>query len=128
MNELILRFFTVLPAMRLRDVVRIAAPIIAGALLGLHGLSVTAGEFAASGARTAKSDVDELERAFWQCDHALANRVVSPQVGMLCVAVTDELRQQKFDGSSERMLVWWRTHRVAEHQRLSEAGSQAGSW
>jgi hypothetical protein len=127
MNELILHFFSVLPAMRLRDVVRIAAPIIAGALLGLGGPSVAA-ELAASGSRTAKSEVDELERAFWQCDHALANRVVSPQVGMLCVAVTDELRQQKFEGNSERMLVWWRTHRVAEHQRLSAAGSQAGSW
>lgn len=127
MNELILRFFSVLPAMRLRDVVRIAAPIIAGALLVLDGPSVAA-ELAASGPRTAKSEVDELERAFWQCDHALANRVVSPQVGMLCVAVTDELRQQKFDGSSDRMLVWWRTHRVVEHQRLSEADSQAGSW
>lgn len=105
----------------LREFVKAAATIVVGAALGWHGLNASAGEFAAAEARTAHSDIAELERAFWLCDHAATHRALSPDVGVLCFAVTDELKQQKFGGNLEQMLAWWQTRRVAEHRRLDEA-------
>lgn len=106
----------------LRDLIRIAATIIVGAALGWHDLSATAGELAAE-ARTSQAALVELERAFWLCDHAATNRTVSPEVGILCVAVTEDLQQRKFGGSSEQMFAWWHARRGAEHRRLDEAGA-----
>jgi len=104
----------------MRDFVKAAATIIVGAALGWHGLNASAGEFAAAEARAASSEMVELERAFWLCDHAATNRPLSPDIGILCIAVTDELKQLKFGGNAEQLLAWWRTRRIAEHRRLDE--------
>jgi len=56
----------------------------------------------------------ELEKTFWICDHATTKAVV-------CGAITDELRREKFDGDFEKLLIWWRLNRAAEHQKLDQA-------
>ena len=63
----------------------------------------------------------ELEKTFWICDHAATKAVVDVNQAVVCGAITDELRREKFDGDFEKLLIWWRLNRAAEHQKLDQA-------
>jgi hypothetical protein len=60
----------------------------------------------------------KLERAFWVCDHAATTRGVDGDTGIVCVAVTEELKDEKFGGDFDKMLAWWRQHKRAVHAEL----------
>ena len=50
---------------------------------------------------------EQLERAFWACEHAARTRGVDGAEGMACSQATEDLKAQKFNGSFEAMLDWW---------------------
>jgi hypothetical protein len=102
----------------MRDIIRIVATLVLGAALGWHSVNAPAREQPGDAPAL---EMAQLERAFWLCDHAATRDSVDPQLGMLCVNVTDQLKQQKFDGDAERMLAWWRLHKVAQHKMLDAA-------
>jgi hypothetical protein len=73
-----------------------------------------------SGSRHALFNSDktiDLEKAFWVCDYAGTN-VVGPDQAAACIAITDELKQTKFDGDFERLVAWWRLNKMAQHEAL----------
>jgi hypothetical protein len=66
----------------------------------------------------AATKLAELEKAFWICDHAGTLYGVDGTMAVACVAVTDELRQVKFDNDTELLTDWWRLNKVEQHAAL----------
>lgn len=60
----------------------------------------------------------DLEKAFWICDHAGTVYGVDGTMAVACVAVTDELRQLKFDNDTELLTDWWRLNKAVQHASL----------
>jgi hypothetical protein len=59
-----------------------------------------------------------LEGAFWVCDYTATKRRASDdQIGM-CTATYDALKERKFGGDFDALLLWWQKNRAAEHARL----------
>lgn len=58
-----------------------------------------------------------LEELFWTCDYVATTRGMDATSMHRCAAATRDLRQEKFDGSFERLLEWWRENKVVEHGR-----------
>lgn len=94
------------------------------ALLASAGTTVSAQQQAARDtsevAVTFRSAAD-LERAFWVCDYAGTHLGVDPGTGAACVAITDALKQSKFNNDFDALLAWWRTHKPAQHRALATA-------
>ena len=67
----------------------------------------------------------ELEKAFWACDHAATTGHVDSSTAITCVALTDMLKQRKFNGDFNALLAWWREHKEAEHLALAAAARNA---
>ena len=67
------------------------------------------------------SDTTDLEHSFWVCDYAGTNGVVDPNQAAVCIAVTAELKQVKFDGDFDHLVAWWRAHKLARHQEFDLA-------
>ena len=61
------------------------------------------------------SQLADLEHAFWTCDYIATTRGVHVTPVDVCSAVTDELREQKFQGDFLDMLEWWQRHKLAQH-------------
>ncbi|HEU0203637.1 MAG TPA: hypothetical protein VFR86_24770 [Burkholderiaceae bacterium] len=59
-----------------------------------------------------------LEKTFWQCDFGATQGSLSADAGPACEAVTEELKQRRFGGDFDRLLVWWQQNKAAEHGRL----------
>jgi hypothetical protein len=69
----------------------------------------------------------ELERVFWECDHAATvYGLIDFGTGMMCGVVTEELRLKKFNADFNAMLSWWRQHKAAEHEALDRANRPTG--
>ena len=60
----------------------------------------------------------QLEAIFWTCDYLATTRGVDATPITQCTAATRELRQVKFEGSFQRMLLWWRENKPVMHGRL----------
>lgn len=58
-----------------------------------------------------------LEELFWTCDYVATTRGMDATPMHRCAAATRELRQEKFDGSFQRLLEWWRENKGVEHGR-----------
>lgn len=93
----------------------------AAALLVCAGLAGWAGAAAAEGAEGtagATLRMDELERAFWACDHAVTVGRIDVGIATTCSTLYEALKQRKFSGDFNQMLAWWRLNKEAEHQAL----------
>jgi len=71
-------------------------------------------------APTVARGVADLEKAFWVCDYIATNRGVDHTPADVCAAVTEDLKNEKFQGDFEAMVAWWRDNKVAEHQVMQE--------
>lgn len=69
------------------------------------------------------SEADELEKAFWVCDHAATTRGVDVTDAITCGKVTEEFKRIKFGGDFEKMVDWWRLNKVAQHAALDRASA-----
>ena len=102
-----------------------APAVVVAAVLACNGVGALA-----EGPRIEQSTIEtragtgewvELEKTFWMCDHAATKAMVDVNQAVVCGAITDELRREKFDGNFEKLLIWWRLNRAAEHQKLDQA-------
>ena len=69
----------------------------------------------------------QLEQAFWACDHAATTRWVGGAEGALCVAIYEELKKTKFNGSFPALLSWWQQNKTAEHRALATVSPMAAA-
>lgn len=67
------------------------------------------------------TQIKELERTFWRCDHAATQGVLDRATAMDCSVVTETLKARGFGGDFSAMLAWWRERKDAEHRALSAA-------
>lgn len=108
---------------------RAAATALAlvAAALNWYPVNVSAQEQAGAhqspGMHGVSARVADLEAAFWSCDHAATTRIVPLDLAATCVAITEELKNQRFGGDFETMLRWWQQNKVAQH-RLLGAGNR----
>jgi hypothetical protein len=65
--------------------------------------------------------IAELEKGFWICDYLGTKQGADLQQAATCVANYEELKQAKFDGDFEKLVAWWRLHKVAQHKALESA-------
>lgn len=104
-----------------------AALALVAAALSWYPINASAQERDASprsaGMRTVGARIADLETAFWVCDHAATARMVALDVAATCVTVTEELKNERFGGDFEKMLLWWQQNKVAQH-RLLDAGNR----
>jgi hypothetical protein len=57
----------------------------------------------------------ELERAFWDCDHAATIRLLDVGEAGDCSRATEALLQTAFERDFAAMLAWWQRNKAAEH-------------
>jgi hypothetical protein len=98
----------------------------AAGLLTLVALSVSSAALAQQWPASPRShdravmlQTADLERAFWMCDYTGTVRGVYATPIETCAAITDELKEQKFNGSFEELLAWWQFNKPAEHEKLA---------
>ena len=93
-----------------------------GVLLGSIG-PVSAQEaqrtLAAPTAHFSNVSVADLEKAFWMCDYLATTQGVSDVRG--CSAVSESLKQRRFAGDLDGLLLWWRENKVARHGDVAAA-------
>lgn len=59
------------------------------------------------------ASVDQLNRAYLECDSSATHRMLDPGEAALCSMVHEALKQRAFGGDFARMLAWWKSARVA---------------
>jgi hypothetical protein len=64
----------------------------------------------------ANSSVADLEDLFWICDYMATTRGADDIT--LCRAAYDALKQRKFAGDFDKLLLWWQQHKFAQHAKL----------
>lgn len=111
-------------SLRAAATVRAVAFAAGLAALGVVSGAAAEGRTTAPQPRSAATGLADLERAFWVCDHAATTRGVDGDTGILCVAVTEELKEAKFGGDFDRLVAWWREHKPVEHANLEEAAER----
>jgi hypothetical protein len=109
----------------------VAALAMAGGTLAAHPAHAIAAQrlqvLAPADGRAGSANDAQLEQVFWMCDHAAATRMVGTSEGVICTAVADHLRSEKFGGDLEKMLKWWQENKAAQHRALElRDGSVAG--
>ena len=62
----------------------------------------------------------DLEYAFWICDYIATTRGTAAADPGTCSAVSDALRQRKFDGDLDKLVAWWNQHKAGQYSRLSQ--------
>lgn len=63
----------------------------------------------------------DLESAFWVCDY-LATTQGNSDIST-CAAIYEAVKQRKFDGDFDKLVIWWRQNKVAQHQNIAAAAS-----
>ena len=59
----------------------------------------------------------EIERMFWDCDHAATTRPMAPIDAMACSVATELFQRVAFGGDFGALLAWWREHKAVEHAK-----------
>jgi len=63
----------------------------------------------------------DLEKAFWVCDYVGTTEGVSAAPVAACSAITDALKNERFNGDFAQMVKWWEEHKRARHEELARA-------
>ena len=93
-----------------------------------HSASTAFADLAAEEAAVVRSpdganNIAELEEQFWVCDYLGTRRGIEGPLGVTCGGNYEELKQTKFGGDFEKLVIWWRLNKIAQHQALKFAGS-----
>ena len=89
---------------------------LAGAV---HAQSALPQPSAARALVAAGFDLNGIEEAFWVCDYLGTTRGTEAVDVRRCIAVSDALRELRFGNDLDRLVVWWREHKPAQHARLA---------
>lgn len=98
------------------------AIVVAGAMLLVACMACWSVPSSAQAVVAGEWSVPALEKAFWACDHAATSGRIDSSSAVTCASLTETLKQRKFDGDFNALLVWWRQHKEAEHLALAQAG------
>ena len=92
-----------------------------GLLLGLENTLAQEPQHvsAAPTSQLASARLNVLENAFWACDYVATTRGASDISA--CTAVYEALKDRKFAGDFDKLVVWWRQNKVAQHQNVAVA-------
>ena len=71
-------------------------------------------------AQTVRLSGADLEKAFWVCDYTATEKGINATPIDLCSGVTEDLKNEKFEGDFDELLKWWRQNKVAAHESLRE--------
>lgn len=74
---------------------------------------------AAPTSQLSSARLTDLETAFWVCDY-LATKRGAGDVST-CTQVYEALKERKFAGDFDKLVVWWRQNKVAQHQNIAAA-------
>jgi hypothetical protein len=58
--------------------------------------------------------IEQLKRAYLQCDHYATKGLLSQSDAARCSSVHEALKARAFDGDFDRMLAWWKSNRVSD--------------
>ena len=97
--------------------IRVPAQALALAMLAACAAAPEPPQAQTSG-RLDAVEVARLESAFWACDYVATTRGIQATPIAACRHATEELKRQKFGGSFNRLVEWWRDNKAAEHRRL----------
>ena len=67
----------------------------------------------------------ELEKVFWACDHAATVGRIDSSTAITCGGLTETLKQRKFNGDFNALLVWWREQKEAQYSVLETSTRKA---
>lgn len=73
----------------------------------------------------ASASIQQLKHVYLRCAEISSNEVLDRNAAVHCSLVADALRDRGFDGSFERMLLWWHVARQAgaEHGQAQAQGA-----
>lgn len=58
--------------------------------------------------------LDKVEKAYWDCEFAAVKGTIRPNEFGLCNELYEYLKNKKFSGNFDKLLVWWRQHKDHE--------------
>jgi len=85
----------------------------APAVLAQEGKPVTELRYASSLPQKSTSSAEQLKAIFLDCDRQASAGLVDMGVAAYCSLAYEELKRTVFDGDFNRLMAWWRAHRVA---------------
>jgi hypothetical protein len=75
----------------------------------------------------ASASVQQLKHVYLRCAEASSNEVLDRGTATHCSLAAEALRERGFDGSFERMLLWWQVARQAGHERGRQDGGSSAA-
>jgi hypothetical protein len=58
--------------------------------------------------------IEQLKRAYLQCEHHATKGLLSQGDAALCSSVHEALKARAFDGDFDRMLAWWKSSKRSD--------------
>ncbi len=58
----------------------------------------------------------DVEKTFWDCDYATTQAMAGPEEAAICSAVFEKLKADKFKGSFQDLMVWWKANKEREYK------------
>jgi hypothetical protein len=72
-------------------------------------------------ARLASASPEELKRVYLDCDRAATRSLLDLAVAAHCSMVGEELKHRVFGGDFDRLIAWWREHKLPSSEAVSDA-------
>ena len=63
---------------------------------------------------TLDASLDEVEKAYWDCEFAAVQGTISFNEFASCTDLYEHLKKAKFSGDFDKLLVWWQQHKDRE--------------
>jgi hypothetical protein len=97
-----------------------------GACVPVLALTLSASSASAQQAPAvlATPSIDELKRAYLECDRVATVAVLVPSAAATCSIVAETLQSRGFDGSFDRLLAWWRAEKSLANTSQKTPGTQ----
>jgi len=65
-------------------------------------------------AQPGAATIEQLKRAYLQCDHYATKGLLSQGDAAQCSSIHEALKARAFDGDFDRMLAWWKSNKVSD--------------
>jgi hypothetical protein len=75
----------------------------------------------------ASASVQQLKHVYLRCAEASSHEVLDRGTANHCSLAAEALRERGFDGSFERMLLWWQVARQAGPERERQHGGSSAA-
>lgn len=103
----------------------IAVPKLCRRAVAIASILATSISVAIAAVEPQRDDLGALEQAFWACDYIGTTEGIGEAPVAFCVEVTSSLKEKRFGGDFDALLVWWRANKTAEHAKLAASDIKA---